>query len=503
MIVPHWRLLTVVFFIAAPWLWPISLGPYAEAIPWLFSVVATAFLLIFWPSGDNSRLLALAWAIAAVLCVIPSLIQYFGLTRFDFFWPWIRPSAPGYASGNIGQPNQQATLFGIGLVALFFLLRMKGSLWKLCFAGALIAIGMAATASRIGTIHILALFIFILMWSGGDLRRLIIWYGLILFFYLLSALLLPELASYFDVEDARSLWYRIQNAEASCGSRFLLWQNVIELIQAKPWFGWGWGDLRYAQYITIFQGPRWCAVLGNAHNLPLHLALVFGIPFALFLCALCAYFIFLEAPWREGDARRQMAWGVLGLVALHSMVEFPLWYGPFQVATGVSIYLLWSTRQFIVRSTNERHAKTVIRHGVVIVFFLTGVVGFLDYWRVSQPYFLPEDRMDGLNGEYDAQKTLDFAAKTIFFKDQALFAHLIALDVNKENALVVNNLAIYLLHFSPEPRVLEKLLDSAFLLNNEQQAYFHGVRFSIAYPREFAAWKESRFPNGGWNLEKY
>lgn len=61
----------------------------------------------------------------------------------------------------------------------------------------------------------------------------------------------------------------------------------------------GWGDLRYAQYITIFQGPRWCAVLGNAHNLPLHLALVFGIPFALFLCVLGVYFIFIEPPWRE------------------------------------------------------------------------------------------------------------------------------------------------------------------------------------------------------------
>lgn len=56
-----------------------------------FSVVATAFVLIFWPSGDNSRLLALAWAIAAVLCVIPSLIQYFGLTRFDFFGHGLGP----------------------------------------------------------------------------------------------------------------------------------------------------------------------------------------------------------------------------------------------------------------------------------------------------------------------------------------------------------------------------------------------------------------------------
>lgn len=71
-----------------------------------------------------------------------------------------------------------------------------------------------------------------------------------------------------------------------------------------------------------------------------------------------------------------MAWGVLGLVALHSMVEFPLWYGPFQVATGVSIYLLWSTRQSIVKSMNERHSKKLSRHGLAIVFLLTGVVGF-------------------------------------------------------------------------------------------------------------------------------
>ncbi len=27
-----------------------------------------------------------------------------------------------------------------------------------------------------------------------------------------------------------------------------------------------------------------------------------------------------------------MAWGVLAIILLHSLLEYPLWYGPFQMA---------------------------------------------------------------------------------------------------------------------------------------------------------------------------
>ena len=37
-----------------------------------------------------------------------------------------------------------------------------------------------------------------------------------------------------------------------------------------------------------------------------------------------------------------MAWSVLTLILLHSLLEYPLWHGPFQMAFGLGICLLRS-----------------------------------------------------------------------------------------------------------------------------------------------------------------
>ena len=38
-------------------------------------------------------------------------------------------------------------------------------------------------------------------------------------------------------------------------------------------------------------------------------------------------------------------WAVLAAIGLHSLVEYPLWYGPFQIAAAISVGLLWATRE--------------------------------------------------------------------------------------------------------------------------------------------------------------
>ena len=46
-----------------------------------------------------------------------------------------------------------------------------------------------------------------------------------------------------------------------------------------------------------------------------------------------------------------MAWSVLAVLGLHSLLEYPLWYGPFQLAAIISLLLLWpSGRQLLARS---------------------------------------------------------------------------------------------------------------------------------------------------------
>ena len=43
--------------------------------------------------------------------------------------------------------------------------------------------------------------------------------------------------------------------EVACGSRLMLYFNVLHLIAGKPWLGWGWGELDYAHFITLYNDP--------------------------------------------------------------------------------------------------------------------------------------------------------------------------------------------------------------------------------------------------------
>ena len=52
-------------------------------------------------------------------------------------------------------------------------------------------------------------------------------------------------------------------------------------------------------------------------------------------------------------------------------------------------------------------------------------------------------------------------------------------------------LAQRVLHFSPEPRVIAKLIDSAMLLGRGDEAFAQARRFSIAFRREYARWRDN------------
>ena len=68
------------------------------------------------------------------------------------------------------------------------------------------------------------------------------------------------------------------------------------------------------------------------------------------------------------------------------------------------------------------------------------------------------------------------------------------LDVylGRDNAPAQYAMALRLLHFSPEPRVIAPLIDSARLLGLDAQAAFHEERFRQADPDDYARWARRR-----------
>lgn len=485
--------LMIFFAVALPLLNPFAPGPSAQVVPLLVSWLGCAALLaVFRPAWV--RPVAWGWLAAALLSSVIGLCQYFGIA--EFFAPWMNAGSAGEAFANLRQRNQLATLTNMGVAALLW---WFGSRWQrdagskgrpeliAAYLGlAILVAGNAASASRIGALQLLGLVFLTGIWKTPFRARLLATAVAGLLWYVAAAAVLPFLLEFFWDIPGQNVFARMAN-EQGCASRRVLWTNVLQLIAQKPWTGWGWGELDYAHYATLYPGERFCDILDNAHNLPLHLAVELGIPLAVLLCSATAWLAIAAAPWRASKLDHRLAWMVLAVIMLHSMVEYPLWYGPFQMAAGLCIWLLWP----MARGANDERLAgdtrfMALRRGTALL--LTGAIALAgwDYSRVSEIYRPPEERSSGYRDD-----TLAKLSGSWLFRNQVQFAALSLTALTPANAAPMAALANELLHFSPERRVIEVLIESSMLMGREDQALWHMARYRAAFPEDFAAWNST------------
>ena len=494
-------------FIALPWLNPFSYGPSPAVMPLLFSWTCSLAMYGSYRFGKDPatlqidqesiiRIAGAAWLAAALLSSILGLFQYFGATAA--FEPWVNATQIGVAFGNLRQRNQFATLINIGLCALIWwvmqpvfkkintentkLFELILSRKYLALAAAIIlGIGNAASSSRTGLLQLLLLIFVNLLWGfwrSSPVRQVLF---TATFAYGVSAVALPILIGW-DLQK-NGILARIHGGDSICGSRLTMWGNVLDLISQKPWFGWGWGELAFAHFTTLYSGPRFCDLLGNAHNLPLQLAVELGIPVSLAFCVAFALSLWYAKPWRENNATRQLAWAVIAVILLHSMLEYPLWYGPFQMAFALCIWMLLRTPE----TQGEIKTSGLLSHywrawtAIVLIAFLSYVAW--DYQRINQIYLPPAEREAAYR-----ENTLAKISSTWLFKHQVNFAGLTTAELNIGNAAQIHDLALDLLHFSPEPTVVKSVIESAELLGLKDEAQYYRERFKAAYPEEYTSW---------------
>lgn len=475
-----------------PWIQPLSAGPSRNTWPWLISAACMAGLLLLRRQW-RPQLMAQAALCAALISCAFALLQYFGWA--GQLSPWVALMGPGEGAANLRQRNQFADLTAIGLVALTYLFARADTQprrWlPASLALLLLAAGHASSASRTG---LLAWVMVLLgsLWFCWRSQRAVV--GLVvsaLLLYLLASALLPPALD--AVLAHRSLpspcaggaCNALERLGASgSDSRWALWRNVLALIAQRPWTGWGWNELDYAHYITLFDGPRFNDKLDNAHNLPLHLAVELGLPLALLILLALLLMVWRARPWAETQAWRQAAWGVLAVIGLHSLLEYPLWYGPFQMAVIVCAGSLWLVPRQAQLSAmpSVRPPQRWIDFLALALLLAAGALAY-DYHRVSQIYLTPSQRYLGYR-----EQPLQHARASWFFRGHADFASLTLTPLRADNAAEQLRMAEALLHYSPEPVVIERLLDSAALLGDETRLALHSPRYQAAYPQQHAQW---------------
>lgn len=497
---PSFRLFATLPLLVVPWLNPFTSGPNAAVFPFLLTWACTSVALLWWSALEQTlwqrvQTFALAWLLAAGVNAVLGLLQYFGVSQH--WGPWVNQPGLGEAFGNLRQRNQFASLCSMGLAALGWWLQRGGANGcrtpsERLLAGALAVVlvaAVAASGSRTGVLQLLVLSVLGWCWSrtatmpSERTMWQILRFASPLLLYLLAAWALPKLAGI--EHGALDRW---PESSAQCNSRLNLWRNVLYLIAQKPLWGWGWGELGYAHFITLYDAPwaglRFCELLDNAHNLPLHLAVELGVPVALILCGAVVAWVWRRKPLQEQGPERQLAWAVLAVLAVHSLLEYPLWYAQFQVA---ALFCVWVLYPFGDAAPNgSAGASRARRWGLpaLVVALLIGLacgVAAWSYWRVSQPYLAPEERAPQFREQSWAQMR-----QVWLFSDQVDFAQLAVTPVTAANAASMQALATDLLHFSPEPMVVNKLLQSAQIQGNASDVAFYALRLQAAYPNDYA-----------------
>ncbi|NBW50265.1 MAG: polymerase [Betaproteobacteria bacterium] len=462
--------------VAFPWVQPFSWGPNPDMMQRLITAGCSAGFLLVWALGGRwlslhqlVRTVAVAWLVAALLSSAMALLQYFGAVD-GALTEWINHTAAGNAFANLRQRNQFASLTSIGLLSLLFIAQWPARdlypahrlrQWLIAAAVLLLAAGNAASSSRTGAVQWLLIAALALVWESHGQRPLLRWSVLALGLYLAANILLPlllEAISGLEPSSALDRFSEARHGEA----RTVLWANVLELVHEKPWLGWGWGELKFAHFMHPYAGQRFNDILDNAHNLPLHLAVTLGVPIAVALCGAALVLTLRARPWRETSATRQLAWGVLMVLAVHSLLEYPLWYAPFQVAAVLAVSMLCG-RRFL-----QWPRLPLVASGVAgLLIAVTAYTGW-DYWRVSQLYMPPALRTDRWR-----EDTLNKVRDSVIFRGEVQFAYVTTTPVTPETAEALYTASLQTLHFSPEPKVIAVLLESAALLGLESPLTEH------------------------------
>jgi hypothetical protein len=120
-------------------------------------------------------------------------------------------------------------------------------------------------------------------------------------------------------------------AQATGGEeRWTIWAGAVRMFLEAPWVGAGFGRFpgRFFEIAPTLAPPLPAAVTSHAHNLVLQVAAELGLP-GLFLLGGSLALWWRGARRAEPSPEQVWLYGLLAVIGIHSLLEYPLWYAYF------------------------------------------------------------------------------------------------------------------------------------------------------------------------------
>lgn len=305
---------------------------------WLY-ILYLLFVVLMMQLGaylrDELGLERLALALAVFLVVGAEAGAVLGLLQHYHWHSWLDKvvvaKTTGTVYGNLAQSNHFANYCAMGLASLGLLFQQRKL--RLAFvlpAASLLLWVMALSSSRSSWLY-LAMMCALAGWGAWrrpEFRRLLA-YSLALLAGFVAVNFLVKL-SFVQGGESYNTLERFTGQDAYGGLRFYIWREAWTMFSGTPWLGAGFGQFgwQHFQLGPALLRSNVAGVFNNAHNLIFQLAAETG------LAGLAVLFVSLAA-WLRGlfstefSVARWWAYAVLGVLAIHSLLEYPLWYAYF------------------------------------------------------------------------------------------------------------------------------------------------------------------------------
>jgi len=445
-----------------------------------------------------SVVLAWSFLMGGELSAVVGILQHFNIDSFlDNFI-----AAKNFAAvyGNVGQTNHFATYICLALASLVFLFSAaRLPIWVVIPLALPLLLVLSLSGSRSSGIYLFAvLALSLLVYWRGTLctegyvakRRLLITSFILITGFVLMQWLLVKASIFAVPTGSITVADRIFDQASGTSARIYLWQEAWHMFLQAPILGIGTGQfaLHHFQLSTVFQTPEITGIYNNAHNLILHLLAETGLAGTLPVVGGIVLWLLGLYSVRRQSLDLSLWWllAMVGIIGIHSLHEYPLWYGHF---LGLAAFLLG------VGET--RFISMQLPHIGKLVTLLILVLGWGVMATVEQDYRQLESIMSADDNQQNKSLTSSNRSvlqalhqKTLLspYVDYALSS---TMELNQEKLDLKLKVNQRVMGFHPSAPVTYKQAVLLALSGEDEAAIEQAENAALAYPNELVKFADS------------
>lgn len=431
------------------------------------------------------RWISLAAVVGGSVSVCIQVAQLFEIE--SVFAPFVSMHAEKatFFSANLAQKNQLTTYIGWSLVGALYLYSQRHlSTLAVVAQVAFLMLGLALAGSRMSWLIVIwigmaAVFLVSHRSSPPHARHRYLVLAIPLL-YLAINQALPGIGQIVGFEFGQSSLGRIQGEKVDA-ARLLIYAQAWEIFLQHPVLGVGPGEFAFHQFLLMDQFDK-TVLASSAHNMILDLLVTVGLLGTAIVVVGLGHWL-----WRTrsgfGSPEYAVILAMLGVLGIHTMLEYPHWYG----------YFLWPAAFFMgcletrYLSLARGRLLASMPLATVLVLFIFCIFLYPQYRGIEAVNALVNKGMSVPKHDlYGAETTslINVYNKTFFtpYAETLLAAH-VDLDAHELQSKL--EFAERAVRFSVFPKIVFRQIIWLSLAGRHDEAFINLIRLVKTHPKDF------------------